>query len=86
MAYYCQIQGAWNDQKPLTRKIEIETEYSLNEVESIATHINDNGDVGASVASGSFLTEGMLVASSLSKPSRELLIPTRTISWCAQHT
>jgi len=49
MAYYCQIQGAWNDQKPLTRNIEIETEYSLNEVESIATHINDNGDVGASV-------------------------------------
>lgn len=43
------------------RNIEIETEYSLKEVEGMATHIYDNRDVGAAVASGSFLTEGMVV-------------------------
>ena len=43
------------------RNIEIETEYSLKEVEGMANHIYDNRDVGAAVASGSFLTEGMVV-------------------------
>ena len=43
------------------KNIEIETEYSLKEVEGMATHIYDNRDVGAAVASGSFLTEGMVV-------------------------
>ena len=43
------------------RNIEIETEYSLKDVEDMATHVYDNRDVGAAVASGSFLTEGMVV-------------------------
>ena len=43
------------------RNIEIETKYSLKDVESMADHIYDNRDVGAAVASGSFLTEGMVV-------------------------
>jgi 4-hydroxy-3-polyprenylbenzoate decarboxylase len=43
------------------RNIEIETEYSREEVESMATHVYDNRDVGAAIASGSFLTGGMVV-------------------------
>ncbi|MBW1774210.1 MAG: UbiX family flavin prenyltransferase [Deltaproteobacteria bacterium] len=43
------------------KNIEIETEYSLKEVEGMATHVYDNRNVGAAVASGSFLTEGMVV-------------------------
>jgi 4-hydroxy-3-polyprenylbenzoate decarboxylase len=43
------------------RNIEIETKYNLTEVESMADHIYDNRDVGAAVASGSFLTDGMVV-------------------------
>lgn len=38
------------------RNIEIETSHSVSEVEAMATHIYDNSDVGAAIASGSFLT------------------------------
>ena len=40
----------------------IETEYTLDEVRSLATVVHNNRDVGASVASGSFRTRGMIVA------------------------
>jgi flavin prenyltransferase len=40
----------------------IETEYTLDEVRSLATAVHNNRDVGASVASGSFRTRGMIVA------------------------
>jgi 4-hydroxy-3-polyprenylbenzoate decarboxylase len=43
------------------RNIEIETDYKADEVAAMATHVHDNKDVGASVASGSFLTDGMVV-------------------------
>jgi flavin prenyltransferase len=42
--------------------LSIETEYSLEEVKSLATTIYSNKDVGAAVASGSFRTRGMIVA------------------------
>lgn len=42
--------------------IAIESEYSLDEVKSFAKVVYNNRDVGASVASGSFRTRGMIVA------------------------
>ena len=43
------------------RNIEIETKYEADEVAAMATTVYDNGNVGAALASGSFLTEGMVV-------------------------
>jgi 4-hydroxy-3-polyprenylbenzoate decarboxylase len=44
------------------KNIEIETGYKANEVEAMASYNYDNRDVGAALASGSFLTGGMVVA------------------------
>jgi 4-hydroxy-3-polyprenylbenzoate decarboxylase len=44
------------------KNIEIETSYAADEVTAMATATYDNRDVGAALASGSFLTEGMVVA------------------------
>ena len=44
------------------RNIEIETDYAAADVTAMATHVYDNRDVGAALASGSFLTGGMVVA------------------------
>lgn len=44
------------------RNIEIETNYKIEEVEEIADYSYDYKDVGAALASGSFLTYGMVVA------------------------
>lgn len=41
--------------------IDIETDYSVDEVMHLADHVHDPHDVAAPVASGSFLTRGMLV-------------------------
>jgi len=42
--------------------ISIETDYSVDEVKSLADVVYDNKDIGAAVASGSFRTRGMIVA------------------------
>ncbi len=42
--------------------ISIETDYALDEVKALADVVYDNKDIGASVASGSFRTRGMIVA------------------------
>jgi 4-hydroxy-3-polyprenylbenzoate decarboxylase len=44
------------------KNIEIETPYTVDDVAAMATYHYDNKDVGAALASGSFLTEGMVVA------------------------
>ncbi len=44
------------------RNIALETEYSVREVESMAGKAYENGDLEAPLASGSFLTGGMIVA------------------------
>ena len=41
--------------------ISIETDYNLEQVVAMADHAYDNRDVGAALASGSFLTDGMVV-------------------------
>ena len=43
------------------RNIEIETDYTADAVEAMASHVYNNKDVGAALASGSFLTDGMVV-------------------------
>ena len=44
------------------KNIEIETPFTPGEVAAMASYSYENGDVGAALASGSFLTEGMVVA------------------------
>lgn len=44
------------------QNIAIETDYSVEDVESMAGRVYDNGDLGAALASGSFVTDGMVVA------------------------
>ena len=42
--------------------LSIETDYSPDEVKALASVVYSNKDLGAAVASGSFLTRGMIVA------------------------
>lgn len=44
------------------KTIAIETDYNAEEVAALASRCYDNQDVGAALASGSFLTAGMVVA------------------------
>ncbi len=44
------------------KNITIETDYSISDVESIADHVYSDKDFEAPPASGSFLTDGMIVA------------------------
>jgi 4-hydroxy-3-polyprenylbenzoate decarboxylase len=44
------------------RNVAIETEYSVGDLESMADKVHDNSDLGAPLASGSFFTDGMIVA------------------------
>jgi 4-hydroxy-3-polyprenylbenzoate decarboxylase len=44
------------------RTIKEETRHTLAEVRALADHCHDQRDIGAAIASGSFLTSGLLVA------------------------
>ncbi len=44
------------------RTIVEETDYQIDYVRSLATVVHKHADIGASIASGSFLTDGMIVA------------------------
>ncbi len=44
------------------KNLMIETDYSLKELESMASHVYDVEDIGASIASGSFKVDGMVIA------------------------
>jgi flavin prenyltransferase len=44
------------------RTIEHETPYKIEDVRALASVVHSQGDMGASLSSGSFLTEGMVVA------------------------
>ena len=46
---------------PGKRTIVEETDYTVQEVEALATHVYDNRNIGAAVASGSFRTDGMVI-------------------------
>src|ERR1044071_4945413 len=43
------------------RTIEHETNYTVEQVRTLATVVHSQGDMGATISSGSFLTEGMIV-------------------------
>jgi len=43
------------------RTIQLETSYTIKQVEALATTVHKLGDVGASVASGTFKTAGMVI-------------------------
>jgi flavin prenyltransferase len=43
------------------RTIEHETRHSVEQVRALATVVHSQGDMGASISSGSFITEGMVV-------------------------
>ena len=43
------------------RTIEHETNYTLEQVRALASVVHSQGDMGATISSGSFLTEGMVV-------------------------
>lgn len=47
---------------PAKRTILEETDYSLKDVERMASRVYDNKDIGAALASGSFKTGGMVIA------------------------
>ena len=44
------------------RNLEIETNYTKNQLESMASHVYDEEDLSAGLASGSFKVDGMVVA------------------------
>src|SRR6266581_6912247 len=43
------------------RTIEHETNYTIEQVRALASVVHSQGDMGATISSGSFLTEGMVV-------------------------
>jgi len=44
------------------RTIDMETDYAVEQIEAMATKVHDYRDIGASIASGSFKTDGMIIA------------------------
>ncbi len=58
----CQVETHLVISKSAQKTINLETNYKLPEVESLADFVYDNADVGASVASGSFKHDGMIIA------------------------
>ncbi|WP_251545402.1 UbiX family flavin prenyltransferase [Limosilactobacillus caecicola] len=50
------VMSAW-----AKKNLELETTTSLKDMEALADHVYNNRDLGAAIASGSFLTDGMVV-------------------------
>ncbi|KIL45077.1 UbiX family flavin prenyltransferase [Jeotgalibacillus soli] len=44
------------------KTIHHETDYTINQVESLCSHLYDSNDIGATISSGSFLVDGMIIA------------------------
>ena len=55
-----------------------ETDYTVRDVEALATRVYDDRDIGAALASGSFQTAGMVVAPCSIKTLSALATPTLT--------
>jgi len=58
----CQIKTHLVMSDSAKRTIKTETNFTVNEVEKLADFIHDNRDIGASISSGSFKTDGMIIA------------------------
>lgn len=50
------VMSKWGKQN-----LELETDYSLDQMEGLADHVYRNQDLGAAIASGSFLTDAMVI-------------------------
>jgi 4-hydroxy-3-polyprenylbenzoate decarboxylase len=57
----CDIESHLIISKWAQRTIEHETSYTVDQVRALASVVHSQGDMGASISSGSFLTEGMVV-------------------------
>src|SRR5580700_10898751 len=58
---HCEVESHLIISKWAQRTIEHETSYTIEQVRALATVVHSQGDMGASISSGSFLTEGMVV-------------------------
>jgi flavin prenyltransferase len=59
---YSEVETHLVISRPGKRTLVEETGWSVADVEALAGHHYDNNDIGASIASGSFLTGGMVIA------------------------
>jgi 4-hydroxy-3-polyprenylbenzoate decarboxylase len=57
----CDVESHLVISKWAQRTIEHETPHTLEQVKALATVVHSQGDMGASISSGSFLTNGMVV-------------------------
>ncbi len=48
--------------EPARLAIEEETDWTVAQVEALASYVHDNRDIGASISSGSFLRDGMVIS------------------------
>lgn len=58
----CQVETHLVLSDSAKRTIDEETNFSVKEVEKLADYVHDNRDIGASISSGSFKTDGMIIA------------------------
>ena len=66
--------------------IQVETPYSVKDVEAMADVVHDVNNVGASISSGSFRTEGTVIAPWSMKSMVASPTPLAAICWCVQPT
>jgi 4-hydroxy-3-polyprenylbenzoate decarboxylase len=59
---YPQVETHLVISRPGKRTIVEETDWSVADVETLASHRYDSNDIGAAIASGSFHTSGMVIA------------------------
>jgi 4-hydroxy-3-polyprenylbenzoate decarboxylase len=59
---YAEVETHLVISRPGKRTIVEETDWAVADVEALATHHYENSDIGASIASGSFRTAGMVIA------------------------
>jgi 4-hydroxy-3-polyprenylbenzoate decarboxylase len=62
LRHYSEVETHLVISRPGKRTLVEETGWSVADVEALAGHHYDNNDIGASIASGSFLTGGMVIA------------------------
>lgn len=58
----CQVETHLVLTDSAKRTIDEETSFGVKEVEKLADFVHDNHDIGASIASGSFKNDGMIIA------------------------
>ncbi len=62
MLRQCQVETHLVISKSAQKTVSLETDFTLSQVESLADFVYDDADVGASIASGSFKHNGMIIA------------------------